>query len=82
MTKPATQQRITASDLEVAILFRREDEANKAEAVARELRGVAADNFTLFCEARGIPTGTALVGIQGNEIIVQLPDPPPAATNV
>lgn len=75
------EQKIKASELERQIIATRAREAEYAEAAFQAAQQASNENFTLFCEGKGLPRGCMLVGVDREHVILRVPKEPlqPAA---
>lgn len=74
------EQRITVGDIERGVLGKRIAEINAAQAELQRVSETANETFSLFCAIRSLPQTTQFVKIEGDQIVVSIPDTTPAAT--
>lgn len=67
------RQSFKAKESECTILLSRHQAAEQAMQAAREAQLLANEQFTLFCDARGIPHGSRLVAIEKGGIVIDVP---------
>lgn len=74
------ERRIKTTAVERAILNSRFNAAVEAARVARAQQDIAIDVFTMFCEKHGLPDQADFVRIDGDELVVSVPEPKPSET--
>ena len=70
----AREQRIKVGEIERNVIAKRVQAINAAQAELQRVSNDGNETFALFCAARGLPAATDFVKIEGEEIVVKVPD--------
>lgn len=68
-----TREKVKATDAEQSILISRHQAAQEAMRAARQAQLLSNEQFTLFCDARGLPRGSRLVGAEKGYVLIDVP---------